>query len=273
MSQAAMLRQASDSSCECLGWQDAFHEYHADCQKQGDVVCSQFFMSLPNEGFCLSEGPGVPQPKQWCYVSASCASGASLTWAGENQKTQATASAKFRWCDAEKFSLSHMAPLELKQWALKSDVDAAVAATYAYPTFNHKMTLDIMNFFGTRPPANSKYLDFAAPPLDLFTSAQLQGLVNAGTPVLIRPDDKDGKAPNPPFGIIKGQELYYINFSDEYEKVMRKGVGSGVAFTHRGIMNDIKCVANCANGTSFAWTSPVNAIVDPKKKAKLFKRL
>merc|ERR1719440_65983 len=79
ITQAVVLQQRSES-CECIGWQDAFKSHGADCSNMGDETCAKFFMQIPNEKFCLNENFGMPEPKQWCYVSPSCETGSALTW-------------------------------------------------------------------------------------------------------------------------------------------------------------------------------------------------
>jgi len=245
-SSAVMVQHVSDS-CECLAWQDAFQK-GADCSSMGDETCAKFFMELPNEQFCLNENFGHTDPKQWCYVSSSCESAENLQWA-----KSISHDVKFKWCSAEEAKLGDKAPMELKAWTAANNLEVGLAVHFAYPTWqSEKLTKDVLSFFGVTLPADAPAAEFKSASLTPVLRQRLQKQADAGRPTLII-----STAGHPPFGIMRGKELYWLNFSDEQLELLKKGKDF---FSHKGTMNALKCVAGCDEVVP-AWMSPINAFV------------
>jgi len=246
MSSAVMVQHASNS-CECLGWQDAYQQ-GADCSTMGDETCAKFFRNLPNEQFCLNEDFGRTSPKQWCYVSSSCASGEALQW-----RTQGSGDVKFKWCGATEAKLSDKTPPELKAWTTANDLEIGLAVHFSYPTWqSEKLTTDVLSFFGVALPSDAPALEFKAEPLTPELRERLQKQADAGTPTLII-----STAGHPPFGIMQGKELYWLNFSEEQLALLKSG---GDFFAQKGAMNDVKCVAGCDKVVA-PWMSPIIELI------------
>mmetsp|Transcript_119043 Transcript_119043/g.265708 ORF Transcript_119043/g.265708 Transcript_119043/m.265708 type:complete len:275 (-) Transcript_119043:96-920(-) len=251
--QAVTLHRASDS-CECLGWQDAYKAHGADCSSMGDETCTKFFMNLPNEKVCLNEDFGKTNPKQWCYVSSSCQSGQALTWDRAFRFGQKrTDQAKFKWCGEDDTKLADKTPSELKEWTTANDLEIGLAVHFSYPTWQpEKLTTDVLSFFGVEPPADAPREEFRAAPLTPELRERLQKQADTGKATLIL-----STAGHPPFGIMKGKELYWLNFSDEQLALLTSGQDF---FAHKGTMNNVKCVAGCDEVVA-TWMSPINAMI------------
>jgi len=237
-------------ACECLAWQDSYRNHGADCSKMGDETCAKFFMNLPNEKFCLNENFGRTNPKQWCYVSASCATGHPLEWNTSNVKD-----VKYKWCGVEEAKLADKTPLQLKSWTTANDLEIGLAIHFAYPTWQpEKLTSNVLDFFGLQPPADAPQEEFRSQPLNQQPDLRdrLQKRADEGTPTLIL-----STVGHPPFGVMSGSKLYWLNFSDEQLALLNRGEDF---FSHKGIMNDVKCVAGC-DGAVNPWMSPINKMI------------
>lgn len=246
--------QTPGSACECLGWRDAYQQHGANCMRMGDETCVKYFMELPNENMCMNDDFGHPEPKQWCYVSSSCELGRELTWSTVKTADQA----KFMYCDASHAKLGDKTPLQLGDWSAKSNIELGLAVHFAYPVMveGMKLTTDVLDFFGLSHGAF-----MAAAPPGTFEERRsdhdhlrslLQERSAAGTTTLII-----SNAGHPPFGIMKGKELYWVNFSEEQWQRVLQGLEF---FGDKGHMNRVMCVAGCAE-TVDPWVSPLNALI------------
>lgn len=241
---AVGVHHASDS-CECLGWQAAFRR-GANCTVLGDTVCAGFLMGLPDEKFCLNEKPFQAHPGQWCYVSPSChAMVDGPDWGSSD-------GVKTRWCGAGEAKLADKLPLELKAWTAKNDLDVALGALFAYPALlpPEYLTADVLSFFGVQPPIESP-LFTTAPFATSSTRETLQKVADEGTPTLI-----NSRLGHPPFGIMRGKELYWVMYNEEWLEVKMKHKGD---VSHKGSMNDLKCVAGCKE-VAPAWMPPLETV-------------
>lgn len=252
---SVVLHEEPSDACECLGWQDAFKVHGADCGKMGDETCAKFFMQIPNDKLCLNENFGKLHPRHWCYVSPSCKEGKSLEWSTKPTDVLAInpyLEAKYRWCGEEEPKLGDKLPLELREWTKKNDLEIGLAVHFAYPTFPGKLTNDFLDFFGLQAPADAPAQEFASPPLSAEYRASLEKVAETGRPILFL-----STAGHPPFGIMKGKKLYWLNFSDEQLQLVTSGKDF---FSHKGIMNAVKCVAGCEEPeeSTTPWMSPIN---------------
>jgi len=210
----------------------------------GEEVCGHFFMNMPDEKMCVNEGFGQQKPKQWCYVSSSCESGEALQWGS------AADGVNFRWCGDHEEKLADKSPLELKAWTTKNDLEIGLAVHFAYPAWQpEKLTDDVLSFFGVQPPSDLHPLLFKAEPLTPSLRQRLQEVADAGTATLLV-----SRVGHPPFGIMRGKELYWLNFSEEQNEHVKNHEDF---FAHKGTMNDVKCVAGCGE-VAPTWGSPLD---------------
>jgi len=235
-----------DGDCKCLGWKDAYQIHQADCSHMGDETCDKFFKNLPNEVFCVNEGFHKEEPRQWCYVSSSCASGQTLTWRSASD----TNTAKFKWCGADEPKLADKTPVELRAWTEKNDLEIGLGVHFAYPTLPEKLTNDVLEFFGISAPADAPPAEFHSPPLSEDLRQRLQKRADEGRRTLII-----STAGHPPFGIMEGKKLYWLNFSDKQMELLKNNQDF---WSHKGIMNNVLCVAGCETAVA-PWMSPINA--------------
>jgi len=227
-------------------------------------------MRLPNETFCVNHEFGQADSKQWCYVSDSCESGKPLQWPGPFSVGEIappeSEPVKFKWCDEDEAKLSDKAPPELFEWTKANNLDFGMTAHFVYPVFdtNVKLTSDVLSFFHLKPPEGAPENKVQSNVTQLSDTnllmKSLKQRADEGTTALFSSVSK-----NPPYGIMKGKKLYWVNFSDEQYKHLKSG---GDFFSHPGTIHDVKCVAGCEE-TVPAWMSPINEKVDqPSPKPK-----
>ena len=91
-----------------------------------------------------------------------------------------------------------------------------------------------MEFFGL------KSLDNVAPeikPMSDELRAKVQEVVDSGKTTMVT-----SFSGHPPYGIIEGKKLHYLNFSEEHNRLVLEGKD---AWAHPENMNQVKCVAGC----------------------------
>jgi hypothetical protein len=272
-------RNTVPASCECLSWQDAFTNYAANCALIGNWACDQFFMKLPNETMCINEFPFSPNARQWCYVAPACMRSHDLLWAGAHSDPQV----RYKWCWADAQSdqdiepglvrLGDKSPLQLSDWAAANDLDISMAVHWAYPVMRGQMKLTtiVLDFFNISRPENSPRLAFRPKRSSsyheyatrLYLSQQLlEERRNSSIPTLI--PSVNGR---PPFGLMDGSELYWLNYRQEQDPRVRVGQDSNpdtqrswgglLADTGLAVNTIVRCVAGCDEVVD-PWVTPFN---------------
>lgn len=244
------VKDATSSTCDCVGYQDAFSSLHADCSILGDELCTKFIKRIPNEKICMNEMIGKSD-MQWCYVSPSCAEGQALQWANPLLSLfLGKSAAKWKKCGATEKSFGQMTVTELAAWCNKNDMDLGLVAQFAYPTWAEDKLPAVWSFWGVHPPAGAPESSFRVAPVSDTLKNKLLAQTASGKPMFF-----SSPSGHPPFGVSEGKALYYINFGKKIEEQARKG---GDFFEHPGIINDIKCIAGC-DKVEDAWWSPLDS--------------
>lgn len=237
------VKVATHDSCDCVGYQDAFKIFHADCSIVGFEACNTFIMRMPNEQVCMNEYVGKSET-QWCYVSSNCAEGLMLQWS-----SGITPSVKWKYCAANERSLGQMTMIELADWCEKNDMDLGLVAAFAYPMWTEGKLPAVWSFWGASPPAGAPEKSFKVVPISDTRKEKLQAQIDSGKPMFF-----DSPTSRPPFAVSEGKALYYINFGTKFLHQIMVGADF---FAHPGIINEMKCVVGC-DIVSAAWWTPIN---------------
>lgn len=228
--------RASANNCNCLTWKDVYKSHGVVCGMGqellefggmvmkpvvGEEFCTKFYEKLSGN-FCTQLHYSTDRKEQWCYVSSQCQalnggaplSGTSVSW------KQCTAQ--------EDRMLLEMAPSEVLKLAQAEDKDAGLMIKMAYPLYT----------------AGIKWPDVQATLLghngqvDPTTKSILEGIQANSTPTIF--DSSDG---HPPFGVIAGNQIYEVHFSDWFwaMSMAKKDI-----WTAPGKINTYQCVSGCA---------------------------
>jgi len=131
-----MIKQfEKDTKCECLGWEDAFKSYGANCDKMGPLICKDILKKLPNtyanHTRCISNYPGGFL-EQWCFVSSECTYGLPNMWS-----TNPFEGAKYKQCSINEgqYRFATVPYKQLKHLAKKQGIDEVTLAMWSYPPY------------------------------------------------------------------------------------------------------------------------------------------
>jgi len=228
-----------NTSCECLGWKDAYTKHGAKCGDgheldlaniPGSVArlvpqlafefCQMYFGNLPNDNLCMNQ-KWLEKPTEWCYVSAGCA-GATPVRSGLLATKE---------CDKQAdATLGEMKFEELAAYAYKHKLELGLMVQYAFPTWQGAKLPDIQAFWGLPEAADAK-------PISAELRERLQAQVKSGKTMFIV--SRNG---HPPFGVSEGDKLYYVNFNP-----------SKADFSRKEDMNIWACVAGCGSANKPLW--------------------
>lgn len=238
---ARLHAAAADSSCECIGWKDAYTKHGMQCGwgKELDVAlitdnipgpiaaqipqlsywCGQFFANLTNENFCMNN-MFAASPTQWCYVSPGCPQGA-----------RAQAGDLFvKVCSRDDATLGSMKFEELAAYAEKRQLGVPLAAQFAYPTWPEAL-FAVASFYGVDATAilGPEFKDYL-PSVDAVPGLRerLNAQVASGRPVFF--NNEGGK---PPLAVAEGKKLYIM------------GPNEGLAWRDTGNPDAWGCLAGC----------------------------
>mmetsp|Transcript_3156 Transcript_3156/g.9456 ORF Transcript_3156/g.9456 Transcript_3156/m.9456 type:complete len:270 (-) Transcript_3156:132-941(-) len=238
-SRLKIAASASDSSCECLGWKDAYTKHGASCGDGHELdlagipgpiaktipqlsfeFCSMYFGNLPNDNYCMNK-KWLADPTEWCYVPAGCTEGTPI-----QNRTLAT-----KDCNKEAdATLGEMKFEELAAYAYRNKLELGLMVQYAFPTWDGEKLPDVQAFWGLPAPADAK-------PISTELRERLEAQVKSGKTMFIV--SRNG---HPPFGVSEGEKLYYINFNP-----------TQADFSHKEDMNLWGCVAGCGSENKALW--------------------
>jgi len=219
-------------SCDCLGWQDAYTSYGAQCGSGHELdllpfpvalarhipglseeICHHFFGSLPNDPRCLKRAFDASEDN-WCYVPGACAEGQATDRQGLGVKS----------CHRGRDTLvSDMRFEDFAAYAYRSRMEMGIMTQFTYPTWGPEKLPDVQAFWGLEAPSN-------AAPISDELRQRLQAMVDSGNTTFFT-----SVSGHPPYAVAEGTKLFYINFRTA-------GV---VDFNHKEDMNRYACVAGC----------------------------
>lgn len=231
----------SSGSCECLGWKAAYAA-GAKCGdgRELDIAagvpgpkaarspqlafefCQMYFANLPDENYCMNN-KFAQEPMQWCYVSGGCA---------EGTPTQRPGPLKVKTCSqGQDTLLGQMKFQDFAAHAYKNKLEMGLMVQYAYPTWAGEKLPDVQAFWGLPEPAHAK-------PMTPELKQRLQALADSGKTMFFT--SRNG---HPPFGVVEGKRLYYINFNPK----------GNPGFKKKEDMNSWGCVGGCGVENRPLW--------------------
>eukprot|EP00747_Dinoflagellata_sp_TGD_P185202 gnl/TRDRNA2_/TRDRNA2_41620_c0_seq1.p1 gnl/TRDRNA2_/TRDRNA2_41620_c0~~gnl/TRDRNA2_/TRDRNA2_41620_c0_seq1.p1 ORF type:complete len:310 (+),score=57.81 gnl/TRDRNA2_/TRDRNA2_41620_c0_seq1:109-1038(+) len=262
---------ALDSSCECLGWREAYHSYFVQCGQghemdmlamprhslhhigRNNELCEIFFGRLPNDNFCMNED--FPSSnKQWCYVSPHCKDGKELPEARGlggfyNSPSKEDGEPRTKTCEQNKDRFfADLTVEELNVYAAKHELDVGLLMKFAYPTLGGGMKLaNVLPFWNLNSTvALGKKAPPSVKPLEGMQRSMLETYATAGLTVFI-----DSDSGHPPYGIMEGQSLYIVHSTDVQADLARAGANQWLKNTNKVA---VRCVARCGGNHHKAVT-------------------
>lgn len=232
-------RDPDDDPCQCLNWQASYdrgaecgHGHELDFVRHPEIpgtmlakvpnlafeFCEMYFKSLPNQTFCMNDALGEDEPKQWCYVAPIC----------ENGHRRYGGRLKQKFCTPGKDLILGTKNFEtFASWAFSMKMEMGLMVQFAYPTWKGEKLSEVLPFFGVGE--NRTISD--------SLRERLQRLVDSGKTTFF-----SSESGHPPFGVVEGRKLYYINFSEANKR--RQEAGEDV-WKHKEEMNAWGCISGC----------------------------
>jgi hypothetical protein len=268
-----------DDSCACMGWSSAY-KAGAKCGQGGEFhplgdglmaipnfdapkhrvnvtkeFCNMYFERLNDDNMCqreawdsqLNDDYTPARKATWCYVSSNCTETNTGNTTGLEAAPQFgypnVPALKWKHCGAADRKFGDMKFEELAAYALESKLELGFMAQFAYNTIEEGKLADVQEFWGLKKG------DGAASTMPEELRSKLHSLKDSGATMFIGSSNS-----KPPYAVLEGQKLYWINSSDANEE--RKKNGEDL-WEHKETMNAWGCVAGCASGRH--W-SPLSAI-------------
>lgn len=216
--QSHAVPEPLSSSCECIGWQDAYNKHGMKCGggKELEVAtwkhgipgpiaaqylpelaqgfCKGYFEKLPNDGYCVNDYFRA-NPTEWCYVSPGCSQGYKAQEGDLFVKN----------CSREQdATLGEMKFEELANYSSKHGLDVSTAAQFAYPQWSNESLYSVGSFWGVTG-LGTLFLGEVSPDLGEGLRERLKAHVKSGRTVFIRSANI-----TPPWGVSEGGKLYVI---------------------------------------------------------------
>lgn len=190
--------------------------------------CLLYFKAIPDEKFCMKTKFSAPGTESWCYVPKDCEQGQELQ---HDIMYHMEVKVKSKICDPASEKVLHTMKFEdfaVYQKSMKLEMGLMVQ--FAYPKWaGDEKIFDVMEFWGLTST------DKDVKPLSRELRTKLQSVVDSGVTTFI--GSRDG---HPPYGVVEGKKLYWINFSEANKKR-----SNDEKWTHKEEMNAWACVAGC----------------------------
>lgn len=245
--QASVSRHGDTSNCTCLSWSYAYSKAGATCgqgheldlvgipgpsaakiPQLADEFCKNYFYNLPDENFCQRTKFGADHDDGWCYVAAeACPQGEETQ---RDDSPHLRTKLKTKRCGAGDRKLSDAKFEDFVAHAKASKLEFGLMVQYAYPALKDVKIQDVQSWWGLPK-------DPAAPELTEAMESKLQAAVDSGETRFI-----SSRSGHPPFGVVEGKKLYWINFSEANKRRQRNGED---VWAHKEEMNAYACVAGC----------------------------
>lgn len=230
----------TSASCQCLGWKDAYALHGAQCGLGHEVdvygrpgaetvkdlsvafeFCWMYFNALPNDNYCMNV-KWEPAPAQWCYVSQDCP---------EGQTPEGSGPLKTKTCvQGHDASLGEMKFEDFAAYIYRNKLELGLSVQFAYPTWQPEKLPDVQAFWGLPQPSDAQ-------PISEELRARLQQQVDSGKPMFFT-----SRSGHPPYCLMEGKKLYYINFNPD-----------NPGFAKREDMSLFACVAGCGAENKPIW--------------------
>lgn len=241
--------------CACVPWHDAYHEYNAQCGEGHELdfvagvsgveaagyreykaeFCENFFLTLPNDNFCLKKRPDSTS-EHWCYVSPECeAITAEWRWGPGPLKSKV--------CGNGERNLQGMPFMDFVEYTRNNTLEIGLAAQYVYPFFMYSALPGVLSSYNITPNAEVLNGGKMPPPLTPILAAHIKEQQDTG-----RPQFLGSRSGHPPFAVMQGNELYWINF----KKAFRRAQKLGEPWPSWDV-NMVACVKGCKGQKRKVW--------------------